>query len=132
MQKTVGDFQRLQKVIKEAAFEVHRTLGGPGLLESVYETALSHELTIAGLHVQRQIPIPVFYKGKQIREPFYLDLLVEDEIIIEVKASERDYPFFPIQLLTHLRLMKKRWGLLINFGKTYLQEGIASLENTHL
>lgn len=73
-----------------AAIEVHRSLGGPGLLESIYESALCHELHLIGLRVEKQKPIPVIYKGVVIREPYILDLLVENQVIIEVKATEKE------------------------------------------
>lgn len=111
--------------IVNAAFEVHHHLGGPGLLESVYESALSHELTLRKLAWQRQVPIPVLYKGIAVRQPLFLDLLVENQVVIEVKAAEKDNPYFQAQLLTHLRLLQVRLGLLINFGKQHLKDGIS-------
>lgn len=110
--------------IIHAAIEVHQHLGGPGLLESVYESALCHELALRKIVWQRQIPIPVLYKGVAVRGPLFLDILVENQVVIEIKASEKDNPYFQAQLLTHLRLMKVRLGLLINFGKADLQNGI--------
>ena len=87
-----------------AAIEVHRILGGPGLLESIYESALCHELSLQGLHAQTQVPIDVNYKGVEIREPLFLDILVEDKVIVEVKATEKEHPIHQVQLLTYLRL----------------------------
>ena len=118
----------LEKII-EAASEVHKILDGPGLLESVYEAALCHELILRGYQCKRQVPIPVVYKGASVREPLYLDLLVENQVIIEVKASEKDLPYYQIQLATHLRLLKIKSGLLINFGKQYLKDGISRIVN---
>lgn len=112
-----------------AAIEVQRTLGGPGLLESVYEEALCHELLLKGLSVQRQLNVPVIYKGMSIKEPLYLDILVENKVIIEVKAVEKDNPLFEVQLLTYLRLTNLKLGLLINFGKTYVKNGIIRVIN---
>ena len=118
----------MEKII-EAASEVHKILDGPGLLESVYESALCHELTLRGYQCKRQVPVPVLYKGVPIRDPLYLDLLVENLVIIEVKASEKDLPYYQIQLSTHLRLLKVKFGLLINFGKEYLKDGISRIIN---
>ena len=107
-----------------AAIEVHRTLGGPGLLESIYEDALRYELSLQGLKVQSQVPVKVCYKGAIIRDPLFLDLLVEDRLIIEVKATEKDLPIHDVQLLTYLRLTALRLGLVINFGHRHVKEGI--------
>ena len=116
-----------EEEIIQAAEEVHRHLGGPGLLENIYETALFHELMLRGFSVKRQLPIPVIYKSTQIRDPLFLDLLVEDEVIIEIKATAKEYPYYHAQLATHLRLLGKRRGLLINFGKDSLLEGVCRM-----
>ena len=94
-----------------AAIEVHRTLGGPGLLEGIYEQALHHELSLQGLRCQRQVAVPVKYKGIIIREPLFLDLLVEEKMIIEVKATDRDHAVHQAQLLTYLCLSCIKFGL---------------------
>ncbi|HEX4838895.1 MAG TPA: GxxExxY protein [Rhabdochlamydiaceae bacterium] len=112
-----------------AAIEVHRLLGGPGLLESVYESALCYELSLAGLKIEKQKPIPVKYKGVVIREPFVLDILVEDKVIIEVKAVEKENEVHKAQLLTYLRLSNLKLGLLINFGRTSVKEGVCRVVN---
>jgi GxxExxY protein len=112
-----------------AAMEVHRTLGGPGLLEGIYESALCHELSLQGLHTQTQVPIDVNYKGVKIRAPLFLDILVEGQIIIEVKAIEKDNPIHQVQLLTYLRLTGLKLGLLINFGSRHLKDGINRVIN---
>lgn len=119
----------LTEMIIEAAKEVHRQLKGPGLLETVYESALSYELKLRGIFCQRQLPIPVIYKGVFIREPFYLDLLVEKQIIIEIKASDKNLPYYQAQLLTQLRLLELPFGLLINFGKEFLPDGVSKIVN---
>jgi GxxExxY protein len=77
-----------------ASIEVHRTLGGPGLLESIYESALCHELILRGLRIQRQRPVQVIYKGITIREPLFIDILVEDKVLVEVKATEKNHPIY--------------------------------------
>lgn len=121
---------KLSSQIIAAAMEVHTLLGGPGLLETIYEAALCHELSLRGLQTQRQLPIPVTYKNTPVREPLFLDILVENRLIIEVKATGRDFPFYQAQLLSHLRLANLPFGMLINFGKPNLKEGICPLVNT--
>lgn len=122
------DDDLLKKVV-DAANEVHRLLGGPGLLETIYESALCHELSLLGIPTQRQIPIPIVYKGSPIREPLFLDILVDKRLIVEVKANEKHYPYYEAQLLTHLRLTGVKLGLLINFGKKALKEGVIPIIN---
>ncbi len=119
--------QKLSQQIIEAATEVHRQLGGPGLLECIYEAALCHELSLRGLESKRQLPIPVTYKSSLVHDPLYLDILVENQLIIEVKATGKDYPIYPVQLSTYLRLTGIKWGLLINFGKKHLKDGISAV-----
>jgi len=119
----------LSQEIIEAACEVHRNLGGPGLLETVYESALCHELSLRSIVCERQVPIPVLYKDVAVREPLFLDILVDNRLIIEVKATGKDYPLYHVQLFTHLRLMGIQYGMLINFGKENLKDGINVLMN---
>lgn len=119
----------ISRKIIGAAIEVHRILGGPGLLESIYEAALFHELTIQGFHCQRQLPIQVKYKNIIIRDPLFLDILVENKVIIEIKATEQDHPIHQTQLLTYLRLSGVKLGLLLNFGKKQIKDGISRLIN---
>ena len=108
--------------------EVHRTLG-PGLLESVYERALVHELGLQGIPVQSQLDVQVNYKGTNIGEGLRLDLLVNDELIVELKSVEELKPIHYKQLLTYLKLMNKRVGLLINFNTDDLTKGIKRVVN---
>jgi len=112
-----------------ASIEVHRALGGPGLLESIYEAALCHELTLRGLRIQRQKPVQVIYKGEVIREPLFIDVLVEDKVIVEVKATEKNHPIYETQVLTYLRLTGIKLGLLINFGAPYVKDGVSRVIN---
>ncbi len=112
-----------------AAIEVHKELGGPGLLEGIYEEALAFELKTSGLDVQRQKLLPVIYKGFEIKRPLCIDLLVEGKVVIEVKAVDRVNPVFASQLLTYLRLGRYRLGLLLNFGDSYLKNGIHRVVN---
>ena len=108
---------------------MHRTLGGPGLLESIYESSLFRELSLQGLKIRSQVPVEVNYKGAKIRDPLFLDLLVDDRIIVEVKAVEKENPIHEVQLLTYLRLTGLRLGLLINFGAKQVKEGIKRVIN---
>lgn len=112
-----------------AAIEVHKTLGGPGLLESVYEEALCWELQQRGLLVERQIQVPIRYKSQQLATPLRLDMLVEKKVIVEVKATTQYNPIFESQLLTYLRLLDLRVGLVINFGKRTARSGIHRVVN---
>ena len=108
------------------AIEVHRHLG-PGLLESIYEVCLCHELAKAGIHHARQVHLPVLYKGLAFDEGFRIDVLVEDRLVIELKTVERLLPVHDAQLLTYLRLSDCPVGLLINFNVAVLKEGIKRL-----
>ena len=120
---------RLSNKIIGAAIEVHKTLGGPGLLETIYEEALFYELTLQGINVQRQLPVQVLYKGITIKDPLYIDILVDNKVIIEVKATEKNNPIFETQLLTYLRMTGIKLGLLINFGNEFVKDGIARIAN---
>jgi GxxExxY protein len=119
----------LVKRIVDAAEEVHQYLGGPGLIENVYEVALCQELLLRGMMNERQIPIPVMYKSMPVREPLFLDILVEGQVVVEVKAVGKEIPYYRAQLATHLRLTGKRRGLLINFGKDRLRDGVCEVVN---
>lgn len=115
--------------IIDAAIEVHRTLGGPGLLESIYEEALAHELLLRSIPIKRQLLIPVLYKGMSIRDPLRLDLLVDDCVIVEVKATESLLKVHSAQVLTYLRLTQRKLGLVLNFGQPLLRDGISRVVN---
>jgi GxxExxY protein len=112
--------------ILDAAFAVHSKLG-PGLLESIYEICLEYELQRRGLKVQRQVRVPVVYDEVQLDAGLTLDLLVEDLVIVELKAIEGLLPIHQAQLLTYLKLTGIRLGLLINFNVSYLKNGIKRL-----
>ncbi|MDG2617770.1 GxxExxY protein [Thermoleptolyngbya sichuanensis XZ-Cy5] len=111
-----------------AAIAVHRELG-PGLLESAYEACLVHELRQRGVQIEQQIPQPVIYKGLQLECGYRLDLLVENRVIVELKAVETLLPIHEAQLLTYLKLRQLRLGLLINFNVPILKRGIKRLLN---
>ena len=106
-----------------AAIEVHRALG-PGLLESAYEECLCHELHLRGLAFQRQVDLPVPYKGLKLDCGYKMDVVVEDQVVLELKSIERILPVHEAQLLTYLKLSGKRVGLLINFKVPLLTQGI--------
>jgi GxxExxY protein len=110
------------------AIEVYKTLG-PGLLESVYEKALVHELSLIGIPVKSQVEVEMSYKGVNIGEGLRLDLLVDDRIIVELKSVEEIKSVHHKQLLTYLKLMDKRLGLLINFNVTDIMQGINRVVN---
>jgi GxxExxY protein len=124
--------QHLIQQILAASLEVHKLLGGPGLLEAVYESALCHELLLRGIRTQRQLAIPVIYKGAPVREPLFLDILVDNQLIIEVKATGKDYPLYQVQLATYMRLTGIKSGLLINFGKPSIQDGFVQMVDEEL
>lgn len=118
----------LSKVILDAAYRVHSALG-PGLLESVYEVVLEHELRKGGVKATRQEPVPIRYDGLEFEVGFRCDLVVEDSVIVELKSVEALAPVHSKQLLTQLRLSNRRLGLLINFGETHLKNGIKRVSN---
>ena len=115
-------------VIRGAIYDVYKELG-PGLLESVYEEALSHELQQRGLKLDRQIQVPINYKGTILTTPLRLDLLVEDQIIVELKSVDEMKKVFAKQLLTYLRLMDKRVGILVNFNTDNILASIIRVVN---
>jgi len=116
-------------VILDAAIEVHRTLGGPGLLESVYEEALAFELSQRGFAVERQKQIPLTYKGRDLSLPLRLDLLVNGKVIVESKATAQYNSIFETQVLTYLRLTGLKLGLVINFGEKLVKNGFYRVVN---
>lgn len=119
----------VSKIILNAAIEVHRTLGGPGLLESIYEEALAWELDAVGLIVKRQIEVPIQYKGRGLATPLRLDLLVHDLVIVECKATARYHDIYETQTLTYLRLTNLKLGLVINFGERFVKNGYHRVVN---
>ena len=111
-----------------SAIEVHRNLG-PGLLESTYEECMAFELQRRDLFVQRQYAIPIIYKGNQLNQNYCIDLLVNNEVIIELKSVKKIEPIHNAQLLTYLKLANKRFGLLLNFNVSVLRHGVKRLLN---
>jgi GxxExxY protein len=119
----------ISKVIVDSAIEVHRELGGPGLIETVYEEAMVEELTRRGMKVERQLQVPIDYKGKRLASPLRLDLKVNGLVLIDNKAVTEWNPIFEAKMLTYLRLAKLKLGLVINFGEQYVKTGIRRLVN---
>ena len=122
-QERLEFLNKISEKIIGAAIEVHKYLG-PGLLESVYEICLIEELEQRGLHVQHQVRLPLYYKGELTHKFFVIDLLVEKEVIVELKAVESISPLHEKQLMTYLKLTQKNLGLLINFNAPRLIDGV--------
>jgi len=116
-------------IIVDAAIEVHRTLGGPGLLDDIYEEALAEELRLRGLLVERQLPVPIVYKGRTLNRPLRLDLKVERLVLVDTKAVLQWNPIFEAQMRTYLRLSSLKLGLVINFGEQFVKNGIYRVVN---
>ena len=119
---------QLSSHIVNAAYTIHTTLG-PGLLESVYETTLAHELEKRGIKVLRQQALPVVYETIRMDIGFRADLIVGDKVIVEIKSTEAISPVHRKHLLTYLRLTNKRLGLLINFNVEFIRDGITRVVN---
>lgn len=119
----------ISKIIVDAAIEAHRELGGPGLIESVYEEALADELTGRGLVVERQLQVPIKYKGKTLATPLRLDLKVNGLVLVDTKSVGEWNPIFEAQMLTCLRLTGIKLGLVMNFGERYVKNGIHRVVN---
>jgi len=122
--------EKIGSAIVNAAYKVHKELG-PGLLEKVYEICLSHEIKKSGFQVVRQIKIPIVYDGIVFEESLKLDLLVENKIIIEIKAVEQVNPVWQAQIISHLKLTGKDLGFLINFNVPLIKNGIKRFINTN-
>jgi GxxExxY protein len=119
----------ISKLIVDSAIEVHRTLGGAGLLESVYEESLFWELKARGLLIEKQLEVPIVYKDNLLASPLRLDLLVEKRVIVEVKSVVTYNTIFESQALTYLRLMNLKLALVINFGEKRVSNGIHRVVN---
>ena len=121
--------EEIAKIIVNSAFKVHKNLG-PGLLERVYEVCLAHEINKAGLNVQSQIDVPIIYDGVTLKEKLRLDLIVENTVIIEVKAVEIVNPVWQAQIISQLKLTDIQLGFLINFNVPLIKNGIKRFINT--
>lgn len=118
-----AETEQIATAIVDSAYLVHRTLG-PGLLESVYEACLAHEISLRAIPIRSQVSLPVQYKDLRLESALRLDLLVADKVIVELKAVERMLPLYESQLLTYLKLSGLRLGLLINFDVPAIKTGI--------
>ena len=125
-----GDLEELARVAVDCGFKLHETLG-PGLLESVYEACLFQSLAARGLYVERQRMVPIRYEGVVLDEGFRLDLLVERQLLIELKSTENHAPVHAKQFITYLRLMDLPLGLLMNFGCATFKEGVRRIANNY-
>lgn len=125
-----SDFEEeIGKAVVHAAFKIHKELG-PGLLERVYEVCMEHELKKAGFEVKRQVDIPIRYDGLWFQEGLRLDLLVNDRVIIELKAVDTVNPVWQAQTISHLKLTRLSLGYLINFNVPLIKNGIQRFVNT--
>ena len=122
----------ISEELLDAAIMVHRELGGPGLLESVYEEALSFELDYRGLNVDRQLVVPIKYREYELSAALRLDMLIENKVIVECKAVEEYNKIFNVQVLTYLRLTKLKLGIVINFGAPVIKDGFHRVLNGYL
>lgn len=118
----------LSKEILAAAIAVHKEMG-PGLLESVYELCLLKELQLRGIRAENQVLVPLFYKGEQLNKDFRIDIMVEKEIVIELKAVDLLLPVHDAQIISYLKLTNKKMGFLINFNVPLLKEGFNRFVN---
>lgn len=121
--------EQIAKIIVNSAFKVHKELG-PGLLEKVYEACLVYEITKAGLEVKRQVEVPIIYDGVTLKEYLRLNIIVENSIIIEVKAVDIINPVWNAQIISHLKLTNNELGFLINFNVTLIKNGIKRFINS--
>ncbi len=122
------DENQIGTIVVGAAIEVHRELG-PGLLESIYETALAYELSERGLRVERQLPLPIQYKGLEFDEGFRADIRVENLVILELKSVEKINNAHRKQIQTYLKLSNLKLGYLLNFGEALMKDGIVRTVN---
>jgi GxxExxY protein len=118
----------LARIVVDASLSIHRILG-PGLLESVYETILAHELRKRGLHVETQVPIPIVWEDVTLDESFRADMIVEHKLLVELKSVEHVTRVFKKIVLTYVKLADKRLGLIINFGEELLKDGVSRIVN---
>jgi GxxExxY protein len=125
------EIDALATIAVDCGFKLHKSFG-PGLLESVYEAILADTLIKRGLRVERQKSVDIEYEGRILREGFRIDILVEDQLVIELKSTERVIPVHKKQVLTYLRLTNLPLGLLMNFGMETFKEGMSRVLNTQV
>ena len=131
MKNSLEEYNQLTYDIIECCIEVHKELG-PGLLESIYEECLESVLVENGLKVQRQVEVPLFFKGKKLNKGFILYMLINDSVILELKSVETILPIHEAQLVSYLKLSKSQLGLLVNFNSKYLKDGVRRRINGQL
>jgi GxxExxY protein len=119
----------ISKIVVDSAIEVHRTLGGPGLLESVSEESLAKELELRNIQTQRQVALPIYYKKFKLAHPLRIDMVANKLVIIECKATTQYNAIYESQVLTYLRLTGLKLGLVINFGEKLVKNGISRVVN---
>lgn len=125
---TREEYNKLSKIILDSCITVHKEMG-PGLLESIYEMCLIKELELRGVKAENQVPIPLVYKGFELSKEFKIDILVENEIILEMKSLEILLPVFEAQIISYLKLANKKLGFLINFNVPLMKEGFHRFVN---
>lgn len=125
------DVEEMATLAVDAAFAVHKELG-PGLLESAYEGCFAHELELRDVRYQRQLPVPLNYKGKLIEVGFRADIVIEQRLLIELKAVEGIIPVHHAQVITYLKILRLPLGLLINFNEVLIKSGLHRILNLHL
>ena len=121
-------YNELSGIILDSAFSVHREMG-PGLLETVYQQCMVRELNLRGLQIDTMVMLPLVYKGQPLNKDFFIDILVEQKIIIELKAVEVILPVHEAQIISYLKLAKKKLGLLINFNVPLIKNGFIRFVN---
>jgi GxxExxY protein len=123
-----AEVERLARIVVDAVFAVHTELG-PGLLESSYEACLSHELRFRGVNHQLQLPVALDYKGVHVEAGYRADMIVEEKLLLELKAVDQLLPVHTAQVITYLRLKKFPLGLLVNFNEVLIKHGIHRVLN---
>lgn len=127
---TKEKYELLSKAIVDSCITVHREMG-PGLLESVYELCLMKEFEQRKINASRQFSIPLIYKGMELSKEFVIDILIENEIILEIKSSEIHHPVFEAQIISYLKLANKKLGFLVNFNVPLMKSGIKRFVNNY-
>lgn len=127
---TKSEYERLAKEIVDVCITVHKLMG-PGLLESVYELCMMKEFELRGIKAKNQVVLPLVYKGFELSKEFKVDILVEDEIVLELKSAEAMIPVFEAQIISYLKLSEKKLGFLINFNVSLMKNGISRFVNNY-